>query len=383
VSGTAPAGGERLRVTVLWQGMSGYTRACFAALADLGAEVRVVHSRPTADAPFAGDAIVSGLHTTSWQDAPDADALEADLDAFDPHVLLVSSWHIHPYRRAARRRRGRTLRVLCMDNQWWGTAKQWLGVATAPWAVRPAYDAAFLPGERQADFAHRLGFSDERIIRGMYSADHGRFAAVATARGDVAPPPAFVYVGRLVTVKGIDVLAEGYRRYRARATDPWPLVVGGTGPEAGRFAGMAGVEALGFVQPDDLPSVLARAGCLVLPSRFEPWGVVIHEAAAAGLAVVCTSVCGAASRLVLEGYNGAVVSPGAPDALAGALARIAAASDGDRLAMSRASRALARQFTPDRWARHLVARAAELRAMVGLPPAPVPVPGPSPRTAAL
>ena len=74
--------------------------------------------------------------------------------------------------------------------------------------------------------------------------------------------------------------------------------------KARHLVGVHGVEMLGFVQPDDLPAVLERAGCLVLPSRFEPWGVVVHEAAAAGLPIVCTPVCGAATRLVLDGYNG-------------------------------------------------------------------------------
>jgi glycosyltransferase involved in cell wall biosynthesis len=317
------------------------------------------------------------LRTHAWHGQPDPADVESALTAFDPQVLLVSSWHISAYRRAARRRRGQLLRVLCMDNQWWATPKQMLGVGTSPLLVRPAYDAAFVPGERSADFARRLGFPDERIIRGIYSCDHPRFDAVAEARGDAAPEPAFSFVGRLVAEKGIDVLAEGYRHYRQLSTEPWPLLVGGVGPESDRLADVPGVDMLGFVQPDELPGLLARAGCLVLPSRFEPWGVVVHEATAAGLPVVCTSVCGAASRLVLDGYNGAVVSPGDAEALARALLRMSEADVGTRRAMSQASRSLARQFTPERWAAHLLGRALELRGLLGLarvPAAPAATP---------
>jgi glycosyltransferase involved in cell wall biosynthesis len=365
---------ERPRIAICWQGMSAYARAAFAALGALGVDVLVFHSLPQQDAPFDEQAITAGLRATGWRDAPARDVLEAALDELDPHALLVSSWHIGPYRQAARRRRGRTLRVLCMDNQWWATAKQRLGVVTSPLLVRPAYDAAFVPGDRSADFARRLGFPGERIIQGLLTCDQPRFAAVAETRGGEAPPPAFLFLGRLVPVKGIDTLAEAYRRYRDSVSEPWPLVVGGTGPEANLLAGVPGVEALGFVQPDDLPDLLVRTGCLVLPSRFEPWGVVVHEATAAGLPVVCTSVCGAASRLVLDGYNGAVVPPGNPEALARALGRVSGASDAERRAMSRASRSLARQFTPERWARHLLVRVAELRAELGLPPATAAVP---------
>jgi glycosyltransferase involved in cell wall biosynthesis len=368
---------ERPRVAILWQALSGYAHAAFSELAARGVEVLVVHRAGAGDAPFDADAITRGLRATSWADAPDAAAVEAAVARVEPHALLVSSWHIDAYRRAARRRRGETLRVLCMDNQWWATPKQVLGVASSRLLIGPAYDAAFLPGERSADFARRLGFTDERIIRGLYSCDHDRFAPIAAARGGAPPQRAFAYVGRLVPVKGIDVLAEAYRRYRDMVDDPWPLVVGGVGPEEERLAGIPGVERLGFVQPDDLPGVLARVGCLVLPSRFEPWGVVIHEATAAGLPVVCTSVCGAASRLVLDGYNGRVVFPGRADALARALAAVSGAPDGQRAAMSAASSALARQFTPARWADHLLTRVRELRDVLGLPPLPAVSPAPA------
>jgi hypothetical protein len=43
--------------------------------------------------------------------------------------------------------------------------------------------------------------------------------------------------------------------------------------------------------------------------------------------------------------------------------------------MTRASRSLARQFTPDRWADHLLSRIHELRALVGLPPVAAPTTG--------
>jgi glycosyltransferase involved in cell wall biosynthesis len=361
---------ERLRVAILWQAMAGYTRVCFSELAARGVDVRVLHERGDADAPFDHAATSAGLDATPWDGDPDV--VERTLADLDPHAVVVSSWHIHGFRRAVRRRKGRTLRVLCMDNQWWATPKQILGVATSRAAVRPAFDAAFVAGERSADFARRLGFGDDRIIRNLYTCDHPTFAAVAAARGGQAPPPAFVYVGRLVDVKGIDVLAAGYRRYRALVADPWPLVVAGTGPQASRLAGVEGVEAVGFVQPADLPALLARTGCLVLPSRFEPWAVVVHEAAAAGLPVVCTWVCGAAGRLVNDGWNGAIIPTGDAEALARAMARVSSAPEAERAAMSRASVALAAQFTPARWADLVITRTAELRAQIGLPPSPIP-----------
>lgn len=355
-----------MRVAILWKQMSGYARASFAALQDEGAEVMLVHRAATSDAPFDDERLALGVDGHTWSDTPDEAALKTRLERFKPDALLVISWDVGAYRRISRAMRGRTLRVLCMDNSWLGTAKQWGGRAVAPVVVRPTYDVAFLPGERQAAFARRLGFADDEILWGLYTCDHPTFAAVQEQRhGD--PPSAFLFVGRLVASKGADALAEAYVSYRRSAPKPWPLLVCGTGPMSAGFAGVPGVELLGFIQPPELPGLFARSGCLVTPSRFEPWGVVIHEATSAGLPVICSTACGASTRLVLDGYNGAVVPAGSPTRLAEAMTRMSAETT-DHAVMSRRSSELAAQFTPARWATYLLERIGSLRQRFGLVP---------------
>jgi glycosyltransferase involved in cell wall biosynthesis len=358
----------RLRMAVLWAGMSGFVHAQLRALVDRGVEVVLFHSIGSVNAPFEPDLVTRGLQAHAWSGSPNEAELEKVLDEFDPDVILIMSWDNGAYRRIGRRWRGRALRILCMDNQWWGTRKQWAGVAVSRLVIQPAYDAAFVAGDRQADFARRLGFPTERIIPGVYTGDYDRFAEVAASRHGELPPRAFLYVGRLVTDKGIDTLVTGYRLYRSRTAMPWPLLVAGTGPEGHLLHGIDGVEVLGFVQPTDLPEVFRRAGCFVLPSRFEPWGVVVHEATAAALPVVSTWVAGSALRLVLDGYNGVVMSPDDPEAVASALERIGSASDGERRAMGEASSLLARQYSPARWADSLLSRLRTLWADPGLAP---------------
>lgn len=358
------------RVAVLWTRLSGYFNACLRALSDAGAEVLVVHQEAAADVPFDPLAVTKGFRTSEWRGSPRSGEINQLLDGFGPDAILASSWNVGAYRRVCRARRDRTLRIFGMDNQWHGTPKQWTGVATARLVLQPTYDAVYVCDERQAEFARRLGFPAERLIWGLYSGDQPLFAEVARRRASSLPPRQFLFVGRLVAEKGVDVLAGAYRRYRSMVDDPWPLAVAGTGPEEHRLIGADGVKLLGFVQPPDLPAVVSESGCLVLPSRFEPWAVVIHEATAAGLPVVCTRVCGAATRLVLDGYNGAVVSPDDEDALAHALLRIHRATREERRAMGNASESLSRQYSPDQWAGRLLRRIPELRAQVGLPAAP-------------
>jgi glycosyltransferase involved in cell wall biosynthesis len=357
--------GEPMRVCVLWSRLSGYLSASLHALVDEGADLLVVHEASAPAAPFDDSALTAGFRSVAWTDEPDRGLVDELVDDFSPDVLVVNSWHVGTYRRVARRLRGRTLRIVTVHNQWNATPKQLAARVASPLLLHPTYDAAFVCDERQAVFAEKLGFPPERMLWGVNTCDQPAFAAIAATRGPHPPPEAFLFVGRLVHDKAIDVLAAAYARYRSQVPRPWPLLVAGVGPDESLLAGRDGVEMLGFVPPDALTGVYARAGCLVLPSRLEPWGVAIHEAVSAGLPVVCSRACGAASRLVLDGYNGVVVTPGATDGLASALVRVAGAGDDERVFMGRASASLSGQFTPQRWARLVLSASARLRAELG------------------
>jgi glycosyltransferase involved in cell wall biosynthesis len=346
-----------MRIAILWKQLSGYASASFAALAEAGADVMVVHRDATPDAPFDDQTLRRGLPGWGWSPAPNDEQLESSINEFAPDALLVCSWDVGAYRKLSRRWKGRAVRVLCMDNAWMGTPKQWGGRLIAPQVIRPAYDLAFVAGERQATFARYLGFDADRVLWGVYCCESDRFAAVAASREQLSRR--FLFVGRLVPVKGVDILAEAYARYRSAVSDPWPLDVAGAGPLAELLTDRPGVELMGFLQPADLPDLLARSGCLVLPSRVEPWGVVIHEAASAGLPIVCTAECGASTRFVLDGYNGAIVPAGDAGALARALTRVSHADDHTLAEMGRASSTLAAQLTTDRWAAYVLERLSE------------------------
>jgi len=65
-----------------------------------------------------------------------------------------------------------------------------------------------------------------------------------------------------------------------------------------------GIEDRGFVQPADQQQLLAEHGAFLLPSRYDPWPLVLVEACAAGLPIVCSEACGSAVELVRPMFNG-------------------------------------------------------------------------------
>jgi glycosyltransferase involved in cell wall biosynthesis len=98
-----------------------------------------------------------------------------------------------------------------------------------------------------------------------------------------------LYVGRLhIKNKGLDTLMEAVKTLPGTR-----LVMAGRGPDEARLRRMAEglpVEFAGFVSEEEKLSLLRRCRLLVLPSRFEGWGIVVLEAAACGRPVVVSDI---------------------------------------------------------------------------------------------
>ena len=351
-----------MKVAILWTRLSGYLNACLRELATRpGVELLVANEAPSEDAPFDPTQFswIASRFRFEYAGRPDRDALLEQTRRFAPDVLLVNSWHIGEFRHVLQHLRPRPLRVLCMDNQWRGTWKQRLGALGARWYLQPHYEVVFLPGERQACFARRLGFSDDRIWQGLLCPDTATL--VAEAGKPLSPlPRAFGYLGRLSPEKGIQDLLAAYESYRASTSDPWELHVAGAGPLRPELDRHHGVLRSGFVQPAELGSWMQAIGCLVVPSRFEAWGVALAEGAWAGLPIIATDACGAVPHLVHDFANGRIARTGDVRSLAGCMTHVASLSDDERLAMGRVSRGLASPYTPARWADTVLARSTEL-----------------------
>lgn len=142
------------------------------------------------------------------------------------------------------------------------------------------------------------------------------------------PFPRFVLgLGRLVRKKGFDLLIDAFSQL-APHHPHLGLVVAGEGPA--RLELTRQVRALGLVGRVALPGSLDRTGVawamanaevFVLPSRVEPFGIVVLEALRAGRPVVVSSR-GGAQEIVRDRQEGLVVDPLDTAALVGAIAEL-------------------------------------------------------------
>lgn len=113
--------------------------------------------------------------------------------------------------------------------------------------------------------------------------------------GDEPRQPDLLFVGRLVSDKGVDVLLDALALLKSRACTP-KLTIVGEGPEAPRLSDQARrldledqIVFAGALQGEDLVREMNRHAVMVVPSRYdEPFGIVALEAIASGCALVGT-----------------------------------------------------------------------------------------------
>lgn len=144
----------------------------------------------------------------------------------------------------------------------------------------------------------------------IFSAPYAVAAPVEAmrARAPSPPPIRLLYVGRLVPNKGVDLLLEAFNDLVG--ANPIELTIVGTGPEQERLLALQSEAArrathwLGQLDNERVRSLYAEHHVFVLPSRREPWGLVVNEAMAAGLPVVAHVDVGSAIDLIEPGRTG-------------------------------------------------------------------------------
>jgi len=128
----------------------------------------------------------------------------------------------------------------------------------------------------------------------------------------------FVFVGQLIQRKRIDLLISAISKLNPENVE---LVVIGNGPLEKDLRSLAEaicpgmVRWMGQLPMSEVPTELARADCLVLPSRHDGWGAVVSEALMAGIPAICSDRCGATEAVTASSVGG-VFSSGDVDALA-------------------------------------------------------------------
>jgi len=176
-------------------------------------------------------------------------------------------------------------------------------------------------GKKATEYLTRMGASKGHIHVGINTVDTNWFRKKAkefhqeeNLRKERSryPKLLMLYVGQLINRKGIYQLLK----VLSELHDPnVGLLIIGSGPQGRglkqfcKDQNLENVYFEGFQQQEALLRYYALADVLILPSFKEVWGLVVNEALASGIYVLCSNYAGVAYDLIKEGWNGILFNP--------------------------------------------------------------------------
>ncbi|TGD84841.1 glycosyltransferase family 1 protein [Mycolicibacterium sp. CH28] len=167
------------------------------------------------------------------------------------------------------------------------------------------------------------GLAEIAVIRNGIDSSRWQFAPRRAHPG----PAELLFFGRLEYEKGVHEAIAALPRVR-RSHPGTTLTIAGEGTQRDWLAEVArkhkvlkAVHFVGQVDHDELLALLHRADAAVLPSHYEPFGIVALEAAAAGIPLVTSNV-GGLGEAVIDGQTGVSCPPRDVAALTAAVRRV-------------------------------------------------------------
>ena len=330
-------------IAIGWNGLPAYgARLIKAAQRKVGA-FPVLATRPAV--PIEGMEAILG-QPVYWID-DDAEPHWSDFGLEIPKLYFQTGWGHAPLNALGAEVRANGGKVVAMvDNPWKRTLRQMIGAFVFRFKYRNYFSAIMVPGKRARQLCRFFGVTHERIFEGMYGGDPEVFKSPVALN---KRRKRFIFVGQFIERKGVLELAKAFSQLGDAAKD-WSLLMVGSGPLEAQLREYSSIEICAFAQPDRIATLLADSRCLVLPSREEHWGLVVHEAALSGCQLVLSRAVGAGSDLLKHGVNGFVFKNLATCEIAAALKCVIDQNDSDYSCGSEYSLERAKDYGPDRWA---------------------------------
>jgi glycosyltransferase involved in cell wall biosynthesis len=345
-----------MKILYLYPEVMGYTMATIKALVERGAEVHVVQWDHKKLTPYQ---VPSWLNVHMYKRSEmSIGTMHRLAENLSPAITVISGWMDKGYMAVARRLRAQGKIVVAgFDSQWHGTLKQNIAMVLGRLGYFSRYYShAWVSGGYQFEYVRRLGFRKKNIVYDLYSADLSLFQNAYQSnlrQKQRGFPHRFLFVGRFEPIKGLDTLMKAWQVLADSRRD-WELHLVGNGPLKPTLQATPGVVIKDFMQPELLMGEVANAGCFVLPSRGEPWGVVVHEFAAAGIPLIVSDVVGAASIFLISGLNGFSFKANDSQSLAKSMQRVIDSSEQQLITMAKASHELSNRISPHTSAANLL-----------------------------
>lgn len=334
-----------MNIAVLYTKLTSYFMACMRHdVSKTGNVYHVYRYEPSNEAPFD---LKSEKGIKIFNNGNEnAKTLLSNLKKFNPDIIYVSGWTNKKYKIISKYfMKNNIPTILGMDNQWKGNIRQHLAGLMSPIVIKPYFSHIWIPGAPQYRFAKKLGFKDVNIFTGLYCAANNLFGKISQKKFNRQ----LLFVGRLVDHKGIKVFLNVLKSFINEDALSFKVHFVGNGPLSKEIPKHELITHSNFVNPDKLPLLMKDAGFLILPSLYEAWGVVIHEAVTAGLPIITTHQTGAASEFVVNNENGFIYNAHDKLELKKSIINSFNLSENEYLKMSSKSKQLSNLNSLDKW----------------------------------
>ena len=290
---------------------------------------------------------IEGLHTRPRSSFKSSEELTEWTKVLQPDLVYVSGRMDELYLKAALAFRKKKVPLVSgMDNQWQGTWRQRIAVCFSYFFYRRYFDYLWVAGPLQYLYAVKLGYTPDKILQQMYSADTELFTG-RMKKNNLSADRVLLFVGRLDRVKGIEQAVKIFLKVREKSKYNWQLKLIGSGPLDGKLAQSPYVQYIPFLSPSELALQVENASAFLLPSINEPWGVVVHEMAAAGMPLFTSDKVGANAAFLIPGYNGYIFEAGNTNDFKTKLLHMLNLPDETLTLMGERSMKLAQKITPE------------------------------------
>jgi len=343
-------------IAISWHGLPQYAARMIKVFCDQSKEeIQVIGTRPLVPIRGMEEALARPI---LWIDETRERMSWADLGLKVPDVFVQAGWTFRPFvslGRAVKTNGGKVI-GLC-DNCYRGDLRQYGGAVLFRLLYRASFDAMLVPGQSAKRLMTFYGMPANRIACGMYGADPNLFKLGPSL---VSRPKTVLFVGQFIKRKGVDTLCRAFARLHKKYPE-WRLHLCGDGPLREQFVGLPGITVDGFVQPQKLSEIYHQARFFVFPSLQENWGLVVHEAALSGCALLMSDVVGSAHDFA-SSSNSILFQSGSEDALYKALSEAIAWDNSHYEAAQNESYKRAAQFGPAQFSLSLEGLIQEVQA---------------------
>ena len=339
------------KIVILFTELSGYILQCFDLAQKHNFQIHVVNYPVNKEAPFQfkkNDNIIFYDRNTFLNKTY---ILEL-IFKISPKLILISGWIDKIYLEVIKNTPSKFKKVMMIDTPWTSSMKQKIWVNLFKLKYLNSIDAIWVPGEKQMNYAKKLGFMPNEIYDGLYACDIPFYKEINKkweAEKKEKFPRKFLYIGRYIHSKGVEELTNTFISIIEKNKLNWELWCVGTGDLWHKRKTHKSIRHFGFVQPEDLDKIIGGSGVFVLPSKYEPWGVVLHEMVTSGMPILISDVVGSKNSFLKNNINGMSFSYKIKGDFESKMTSIMNLSDEELLKMGEESVHLSTRYTPEKW----------------------------------